>query len=151
MNKYTYTKDAIVNLDQITNKIKQDSIITTELVHINFTRPDLSIIFSSALSTPEKDELDTIVNGFSVSSLGKENYHVQTYSNTTLQKDEWYETDNGDGTYSGKCREIEYDYKGKKIVKYFERIYLLNGDLVTEEEFRYYTQNDGNIVVLKKI
>ena len=79
----------------------------------------------------------------------KENYKVVEYNNGYKSKEIWYQTDNGDGTYSGKAKEIEYTWNENVLLFYLEKIYCTNDVLYTESKFEYYT-NDDNII-LKEI
>ena len=70
LTMYSYAKDvAGFDISQLTYEIEQNGTITTQLSHIHFKRPDLSIFFVGDLSSAEQDELDTVVANSPDSSL----------------------------------------------------------------------------------
>jgi len=78
-------------------------------------------------------------------------YCIKEYSTNKkkLQKETWYETDNGDGTYSDKIEETEYVYDGNKIVREEVTMFWPDGSERDSYTVTYFTQ-EGNKVVKKK-
>jgi len=100
-----------------------------------------------AMTDEEKIFLDSTM------TQGDENYHVEVYDKKNrIQKETWYNTDNGNGVYSGKVREITYTYSGKDVLYRTEKQYMLDGSVVSSEVFEYYTNNrsDGKDIILKR-
>jgi len=70
VTKYTFTKDvANFRVSQLTYEIEQNATITTEIDHIDFSRPTLDIYFAGELSSAEYDEMETVVAASPSSSL----------------------------------------------------------------------------------
>jgi hypothetical protein len=148
MNSFNFTKENVDNVYLIT--LVKNSVINKTPIYVDFTKPNLNIVFDVDLTPTEVDALTGIVDGVLTSTVGTKNFLVKEYdSNGRLNKDVWYNTDNGDGTYSGKVEETEYVYNGNKVNKYFVKEYWLDGTLKMQEEYRYFT--NGNNVILKKV
>lgn len=63
-----------------------------------------------------------------------------------LQKETWWATDNGDGTYSDKSYEIVYNYTGVNLMSRTETEYLSDGTTSTTKTIGYFTTSDGTVV-----
>lgn len=147
---YIYEK-ANVSLSQLTSEIKNDPLIATELSYMNHIEPDnLEIFFDGSLTSEEKTQLDTIVSGHIISTTGNKNYLVKDFlQNGRISLETWYDTDNGDGTYSGKIEETIYTYIGNKLTEYVIKIFLLNGVLLSEQKYEYYSQGTSKVIIKK--
>lgn len=63
-----------------------------------------------------------------------------------LQKETWWATDNGDGTYSDKAFEKVYTYSGISLMSRTETEYLSDGTVSETKTYGYFTTSDGNVV-----
>lgn len=88
----------------------------------------------SEMTVEEKEVVDT-------SREGEKNFLVATYTaNKSLDKETWYQNDDGGGTYSGVVEETTYSYSGKKLTSKSIQAYLLNGTAIgVPEVWNYYT------------
>lgn len=75
-------------------------------------------------------------------------YKVETITQGRVQKVEWFETDNGDGTYSGLARDTSHAWEGKKLTGMTSTKYYVDGTPVpdTETITSYFTTSDGKRV-----
>ena len=61
LTSYPYTK-AAVNLNKLSKEIRENSLITKALDHVNWSSPDaLTVYFKDSLDPGEKTELDNVV------------------------------------------------------------------------------------------
>lgn len=90
----------------------------------------------SEMSAPEKVTVDSTPVP---DTLGVERYHVSTRKAVKLDKEEWFAIDNGNGTYSGKTREIAYTYAGTKLTKTVNKQFRTDGSVASTETIDYYT------------
>lgn len=79
----------------------------------------------------------------------KKKYCVKEYvkNGKRLTKETWYETDNGDGTYSDKTEERVYTYNGNKLEKDDVTYYWPDGSVRGTVTTEYYSQGDNKQVV----
>lgn len=90
------------------------------------------------MSTAEKNAVDSYLD----------TYMVETISSGRLQKVEWFETDDGDGTYSGLARDDTYSWVGSSLRSVTSRRYYKDGTVVAGSVVvqSYYTTGDGKKV-----
>jgi len=145
MNSYEFEKQYISNVILI-NDINKSSISQDVL---GLIKRDSSLIvqFENQLTSDEEITLATIVtNHIGGDNLFyQENHHVETLSTNKLVKETWYETSNGDGTFSGKAREIVYTWSGLSVTQETESTYCTNGALWSQTTYKYYTNSDGTM------
>ena len=148
MEKYSYSKEDVL-LNKLTIEINE-SDISTVLSYINFDGfSALDIFFESELSDEEEVILNDLISAHSLTTSGEENFFVQVNnSRGNVVSETWYNTDNGDGTYSGKVREIVYTYSsnGKNLQGRTEKEFWLDGTEKTSKAFEYYTSGSNKIV-----
>jgi len=149
MVEYIYQK--VADLSLLTVEINNSHSISQEVGYMNLLEPDaLSIFFENDLTQNEQTVLAGLVNAHDASKGGtyQENYHLSEYVSGKLTKETWYETDNGDGTYSNKARDIVYSWTTNYLTSYTESIYYKSGTLKEKEVYNYYT--NGMTVIEKK-
>lgn len=61
-------------------------------------------------------------------------------------REKWYETDNGDGTYSGLAREAVYNYTGKRKTTIVTTTFDKDGVVKLVETESYHTHSDGMLI-----
>jgi len=72
---------------------------------------------------------------------------VTTYSNAGRQeKTEWYQTDNGDGTFSDLARDEVYTWQGSRLMSKTCNTYYQDGTSVETGSIVYATANNGEHV-----
>lgn len=76
------------------------------------------------------------------------NYEVTTTDKGNVTKVEWFETDNGDGTYSGLARDATYNWApGSKLVSLTATRYAKDGSVLGEPTTEsFYTTTSGERV-----
>jgi hypothetical protein len=139
-----------VSLNILKNEINDSSDILQDVLYINFCTPDLSIFFDAELNNDEQTALQTIIDNH-VGGNGqfyKDIHLVEEFSGGRKISQSWYETDNGDGTYSGLAKKIEYTWSGNKLLKEDEYIYCTNEAIWNKTTYEYYTDGDK---IIKKI
>lgn len=150
MITYTYNKS------DISSTILEKAIINSGLLGFlnlewDYDIPYVKVNFESELSESDKVILDTVVDSH-VGGNGQfyqENYCIDYNAVGKKTAEEWYETDNGDGTYSGKAKRIEYTWTNNKLIQEDEFIYCTNGALWNKQSYKYYM--NGNNVIKKPI
>lgn len=109
---------------------------------------DTGAIHDQVLAFPTQAYLDALT---AAKKFAEENYHVATYQSKLLKKEEWFETDNGDGTYSTKAREIAYTYTGKNLTQHVEKWFYTDGTEVRSETVNYFYDPAAGKVIRKKV
>jgi len=151
MSEYQYSKDT-VDLLKLEAEIIASVNISTNLDYSTHKYPNtLKIFFESDLTGDEQTALQTLVADHATSSIGEMKYLVKEYdpSGRLLIKETWYDTDNGDGTYSGKVSEISYTYNTGRLEKRREKNFWLDGVESKDKAWEYYV--DGNEKVIEKL
>jgi len=90
------------------------------------------------MTAAEKDAVDRYADTFK----------VETLTGGRVTKIEWFETDNGDGTYADLARDAVYTWTQSKLTQVVEKTYYKDGSVVTEstETTSYFTTSDGKRV-----
>jgi hypothetical protein len=63
-----------------------------------------------------------------------------------VEKVEWFEIDNGDGTYSGLAQDESYSWNGSTLTSKISKKYTKSGFVQHMETESYYTTDDDKIV-----
>lgn len=147
-----------VSVPRLRADIEASSIVTA-LETIRRDGDVLVLVFADTLPAGEKTTLDGDTTGpagglmaahIADDTLYLPVYEVATYSQgtTRLDKVEWYETDNGDGTYSGLSRDAVYTWSASKLVSVVETSYYKDGAPIVGETrtAEFYTTSDGKKV-----
>lgn len=99
------------------------------------------------LSQADQDAIAAAVTAHTNTAWGQvsQNFLVKTFEDVVLVKEEWFATDNGNGTYSGKAREIVYTYSTSgKLIQTVEKLFWSDGtvrDILTTNHFTNLTAN----------
>jgi len=151
MEIYEYTKD-LVDIEQLLIQINANAEIGQLSSRITLEgNDDLKIYFEDELTSEEQTTLQEVVNVHTASEFGEKKYLVKEYDGRLLKKEIWYNKDNGDGTYDEIVEEKEYFYEGIRIIGYKITIYWINGLIHSQEEYEYYVQDGGEIVIIKQV
>lgn len=141
--KYTFNKIDI-NISQLHLEILESFM---DLLYLTHNYPDdLKVVLSRELTTNEHTTITNIINNHLPSSKPSKNFYIRRNVSNKLITETWYETDNGDGTYSGKSEEIEFIYSKNTLTTRIERSFLSNGAVISEKIFDYYTNGDLQII-----
>jgi hypothetical protein len=81
-------------------------------------------------------------------TLRVQKYKVSAYNGQLLSTETWYDTDNGDGTYSNMAAQTTYTYSGNALLSKTEIIYFYDGTVQSTNTYNYY-QNGSNTIVKK--
>lgn len=157
--KYSYTISTQTENGKVYSvKLEKEILESSITTGINYINTDedldsLDIFMEDVLSNEDETTLDAVVLAHNGSSaIGSENYYIQEYSsNNRLEKRVWYNTDNGDGTYSGKVHEILYYYNGAKLEYSIDSTFMLDGTILTSQRYDYYEQNNPKKHIEKKV
>lgn len=83
-------------------------------------------------------------------TLRNKNFKVSSYnSSSQLTSDTWYDTDNGDGTYSNMAEQVVYTYSANVLMSRVDTIYFYDGTISSAATYNYY-RNDQNALIIKK-
>lgn len=97
-------------------------------------------------------EKEHVINIYSNINITNNLIYIRDYSNGVhLSNESWYYKDNGDGTYSGKVKEIIYNYdedKKNKLLSMTTKLYYLDGEEYYSDTQQYYCNN--NSIILKR-
>lgn len=111
----------------------------------------LTVVHDPEPSAGEKSQVDSAVAAHNGAGVGEKNYLVRSYSGNLLATETWYNTDDGDGTYSGKVETTSYTYSGQKLVSKSVQSYYTDGTAYgTPEVWNYYTDDTNNRKVEKR-
>jgi len=72
---------------------------------------------------------------------------VDTIETNRIQKSEWFEVDNGDGTYSNLFKKEVYTWQGVKLLSKVISEYYTNGTVANQKTLTYYTGINGEQVI----
>jgi hypothetical protein len=133
-------------------KIQISNLGITSFDHITWNSPDeLLIYFSEELSAGEQTSLTTLVTTQHPPRLLGKNFLKNIFEEGQLQKEQWYEIDNGDGTYSDLAEETIYSYNSGALLSSITTVYREGGIIDSIEEYEYYSgTEDGRTVIMKK-
>jgi len=101
------------------------------------------------MTADEKTALDNLLKA---KTFRQKNYKISSYDTTnSLTKDTWYDTDNGDGTYSGKAEETTYTYQsGIALLYKIVDTYFYDETVASSIKYEYYI-NSQNQIIEKKV
>lgn len=152
MSQYNFTKTS-ANIEQLTIEINNNSTIIEDVDYIRYKKTgtdNLKIFFSVDLDAGQQTELGNIVTAHTASVVGSKNFFVEEYNKRNfITKEIWYETDNGDGTYSDKIEETTYFYDTKnknKLLYCVIKNFLKDGTEIDSKTLNYYSDDNKRIV-----
>ena len=102
------------------------------------------------MSENEKNMLDDFLNA---KTFRQNKYQISSYDDFhRLSKITFYDTDNGDGTYSGKVNETTFEYFENSSVILHKKvvIFYFDGSISSTDNYDYY-KNDKNEIIEKKV
>ena len=78
-------------------------------------------------------------------------YMVRTFdADKKLMKEEWFQVDNLDGTYSKKAKDIVYNYVADRVMSRVETSYFYDGTVQSSAVYEYYT-GSGDTEISKRV
>ena len=78
-------------------------------------------------------------------------YMVRTFdTDKKLLKEEWFQIDNLDGTYSKKAKDFVYNYVADRMMSRVETSYFYDGTVATSAMYIYYT-GSGETEISKRV
>jgi len=155
--RYDRVFSGFPDLGVVLEAINSDATIAPKYVEnsaggLTWTEPDdLVIWMSDDLTQDEEDALDVVLaaqSGGSGVELSPVYYEV-VYSNGVsgkLDRETWWHTDDGGGTYSDKVNETAYQYQGNKLLSRTETTYWSDGVVRSTAKIGYFTISGGGIV-----
>jgi len=99
--------------------------------------------YVSDMTIAEKSVVDEIIKA---KTIPEKKYNVKEYTGNRLDKELWYEKDNGDGTYDKKSEETTYSYSGNKLVNSVIKIFHCDGTEQSTKTTYYYTSGNSTII-----
>lgn len=153
MKNLTYNKEA--NLRQLGDEIIADGfVLETDFFGISYGSGITVVYVRDDMSQEDINKIGVVVEnhvpGPSINDTHREKkYKVALYNSTyRLETEIWYDTDNGDGTYSGKAEETAYTYQGNSLIYKIHTIYFYDGTVDTQLKTEYF--KDQNKVISKE-
>jgi hypothetical protein len=110
---------------------------------------DVIVSFETELSSAEQTTLDTCYSDWVAGTIDYYTsvYEVETIVKGRRTKREWFQTDDGDGTYSDLAKDEVTNWQGSKLVSIITTEYYIDGAVrgnpITET---FFTTSDGKHV-----
>jgi len=102
----------------------------------------------SEMTQQEKDAEDAALLA---KTLPDPKYMVRTFdTDKKLLKEEWFQIDNLDGTYSKKAKDFVYNYVADRMMSRVETSYFYDGTVVSSATYEYYT-GSGETEISKRV
>lgn len=146
MTSYTFTK-ATVWPSVLYRAIVDAGLPTPKDISDNKEGANnLSIGFASALDAGQQTTLNGLVAAHTGGgAMYKETHQVETLgSSNRVQRIDWYETDNGDGTFSGLAKSAVYNWSGSRLLSVTTTTYFTNGAVRSVSTETYFTGAGGS-------
>lgn len=135
--------------EHIVNKLVNPNLSAVSGVEEKYWKVYTSNVIE--MNQPEKDAMDTFLEA---KTIKPKNFKVLSF-NAVYRKDKetWYATDNGDGTYSDKVEETIFTYDSVSTSQLMYKtitVYHVDGTVYSTEKIEYY-KNDQNEIIEKKV
>jgi hypothetical protein len=107
---------------------------------------DTSVI---EMSNSEKEIIDAFLIA---KTIRQKKFKVSKYDSLFRKISEtWYDTDNGDGTYSGKSEEITYTYESSSclLLNYILTTFYYDGSEKSSLQYDYFTNSTQHEIIEK--
>lgn len=147
-NRVKYIQPLIDWLEQVDNEVlsKQNDVDNaTTLAEVNAIAIDTATLAAA-------DPQITVEGALGTKALRQKNFQVSSYDNLKrLSTITYYETDNGDGTYSGKSEQTTYTYVDNKttLLRRKVEVFCTDGTVFSEDNFDYYKNNKDETIEKK--
>jgi hypothetical protein len=151
MADYSYTRNLLeygydVNTSYL-SFVAKDQIDKNK---ISCSGAECKISFDKDLTTEEKTLLDSLVELsrgiLHYKETREKKYKVGHYDAQKLITDSYYDTDNGNGTYSGLAEKTTYTYQGAKLLDKTVVTYYYDGTQVSSVKYTYYQNSNGELI-----
>lgn len=141
MSDYQFYKTD-VNIEKLIIQILKCKSISPDVEYVTLHSEYLLVHFESEIDSEEFGVLSGIVYNHNNNGFGIKKYCIKEYNNGMISKETWYDTDNGDGTYSGLVETTDYVYSNNILLSSKVTSYWLDGSVCDEEETKYYRTPD---------
>lgn len=148
LNRVKYIQPFIDWLEQIDNEV----IVKQSDVDAASTLAEVNAIALDTATLAAADPQITIDGALATKSLSQKNFQVSAYDTLKrLSTVTYYETDNGDGTYSGKAEKTTYTYVDNKstLLRRKVELFCTDGTVFSEENFDYFKNNKDETIEKK--
>jgi hypothetical protein len=151
MADYSYTRNLLeygydVNTSYLSFEIKNQ----IDINKISCNGSECKISFDKDLTTEEKTLLDSLVELsrgiLHYKEIREKKYKVDHYDAQKLTTDSYYDTDNGDGTYSGLAEKTTYTYQGAKLLNKVVVTYYYDGTQASSIKYTYFQNSNGELI-----
>jgi hypothetical protein len=129
----------------VTDKIINPNLSSVSGVDQNYWKvQDGSVV---EMSAGEKTSMDTLLKA---KTFREKLYRVLSYNDTMgmIETEDWYDTDNGDGTYSGKATGAVYvhDANSKNVISQTVTTYYYDGTVFESIRTSYFRNNLNQLI-----
>jgi len=155
-----YNPDGIV-VNQVTQYMVSANTPDYDQVIFKVVNPDLSALHSVPVKWWKVDsdvvvemninEKATIDASILAKTIRQKRYKILIYdSQNKLEKEIWYDTDNGDETYSGESERTEYTYDGSTLLYFIVTVCYYDGTVMSTTKHEYF-KNKNTYEIIEKI
>ena len=155
-----YNPDGIV-VNQVTQYMVSANTPDYDQVIFKVVNPDLSALHSVPVKWWKVDsdvvvemninEKATIDASILAKTIRQKRYKILIYdSQNRLEKEIWYDTDNGDETYSGESERTEYTYDGSTLLYFIVTVCYYDGTVMSTTKHEYF-KNKNTYEIIEKI
>lgn len=136
VNTPDYTVNALINPD--TSSVSN--------IPVNYWKVSLGVL--TEMTADEKVLIDDYEKA---RTLREKIFKVSKYTQQSrVEKETWYDTDNGDGTYTGKAEETIYTYSNSILLYRTTVIYYYDGTVSSTTKHEYYKNAANNEIIEKQ-
>lgn len=142
-NKYTLAVPGMAR--RLQQELEKDATLiasSSNIIHVDVNDTKCTVVRDVALqSQAETDAEQAIIDAHT----GSPGYHQPLFHcqdppvRGRMLKEQWFETDNGDGTYSDLARDRVYTYEGRFLVKIVTRDFYKDGEVRFVETETFHT------------
>lgn len=102
---------------------------------------------STSVIEMDENEKNTVDNFYKAKTIRKKKYKVNTYlTNGQIDKEVWYFTDNGDGTYSNRVEKTNYTYNGIILLSKTTKVFYRDGKEASSVTIDYFKNSDNEYI-----
>ena len=114
---------------------------------------NVTAYFEVALTAGEETTLTQAHTDWTPGAIDRyaPNYEVKTISKGQTVKVEWFQTDNGDGTYADLAASHAYNWTGSTLTSIVKTAYYTDGGIASQETESFYTVSGNPTKFVKKV
>lgn len=137
---------------RLQQELEKDATLSgssSSVLYVTVRGTECTVVRDAALSVQAEIDAEAAVIAAHAGSPG---YYEPNFMcadppvNGRLLKVQWFETDNGDGTYSGLAKDRVFTYLGKLIIKTVSTTYYKDGQVRFVEIEEYHTTDQNQVV-----